>query len=485
MSKQVFLSKNVFYVFTLLLTSALSSNLSAALPLTGSGPSNHSTSHQDLISLEQNSANFAPIYSEMPPEAKKALYASAIRDVLTEINRDKHLAQTHISAAHKALTGIRMLYPIDIYGYGGSNTFLLSKSGSKSGLVILLNSPQEKPYVVINGEHDLRFLATNEFKENFSTYNRGDGGIYSGVDTALEGFKNPSSSGWTIKHFNYENPYSLNIETLSTELVSRLESDTNSEEDTHASLEQKLLYVLARSVRGATLPPLEVTAAEIPYRLEIASIEDVSASAILRGIASPFASLAKQTRLLIDGTIVTTPLQDLDRNQAAAETIGIWIDVGVSTVTLFAGNTGSASIILANTVRSVTQSVSGYVANAIDGEANNPLDIISTSLEILPGGKIVTQVKKISSTAGKLIKGGLLVTDNGITIINNSLKMKDDIQNGNYNLMVKRIATLAVNLGGNAIRSKKAVMKHLKKEDPNFSEISSTVELKSFTSIPE
>jgi len=199
----------------------------------------------------------------------------------------------------------------------------------------------------------------------------------------------------------------------------------------------------------------------------------------LRSIASPFASLAKQTRLLIDGTIVTTPLQDVEKNQAAAENIGTWIDVGVSTVSLF-GFGGNPA-----TVLSVTQSVSLYVANTLDGESNNPLDIISTTLEILPGGKIVTKVKKISSTGGKLIKGGLLVTDNGISLINNALKMKDDIQNGNYNLMVKRVAGIAINLGGNAIKSKQAMMKYMKKEDPNFSEASSTVELTRFTSISD
>jgi hypothetical protein len=481
MGNQNFFSKNVLSGFALLLASLISSGVSAAL--IDPEPSEDSSSYQDLISIEYKSANFAPVYSEMLSEAKNALYVSAIRDVLTEINRDENLADTHISAAHQALTGVRTLYPIDIYGYNGSNTFLLSKTGSKSGLVVFLNSSHERPYVVINGEQDLRFLATNEFKENFSTDNRTDGSFYSGVDTALEGFKSPSSSGWTIKYFNYNNPYSLNIQMLSAELVTRLENDTTSEVDPNASLERKLLYVLARSVRGATLPPLEVTASEVPYRLQIASLDDISASAILRSIATPFASLAKQTRLLIDGTIVTTPLQDIDKNQAAAEAIGTWIDVGVSTVTLFAGNTGSAGVILANTVASVTQSVSLYVANTIDGEANNPLDIISTTLEILPGGKIVTKVKKISSTAGKLIKGGVLVTENGITLINNSLKMKDDIQNGNYNLMVKRVAAIAVNLGGNAIQSKKAMINHMKKEDPNFSEISSTVELTSFKSI--
>jgi len=265
MRKQYFFSKKVFSTFTLLIASVVSSSVSAFIDST---QSDDSSSYQDLISIEHNSANFAPVYSEMPLAAKNALYASAIRDVLTEINRDEYLDDTHISAAHQALTGVRTLYPIDIYGYNGSNTFLLSKSGSKSGLVIFLNSSEERPYVVISNEQDLRFLATSEFKENFSTDNRADGSFYSGVDTALEGFKSPSSSGWTITYFNYNNPYSLNIGMLSTELVSRLESDTNSEDDTNASLEKKLLYVLARSVRGAMLPPLEVTASEIPYRLQ-------------------------------------------------------------------------------------------------------------------------------------------------------------------------------------------------------------------------
>lgn len=199
-------------------------------------------------------------YGQLPYDGKREVYRSAIKSVLIQIKQDSALSNTYRNAATRALGEVsKELQPVDIYGYDASNSFFLpSSQGSKTGLIVILNSSDPKPYIVINNQSALGLLNTTTFKDNFSSYNLSNGTSYSGVSTALNGFANNNSGGWTSYYFNYNNAEKLNTFKMADQLINRLAANTVNESNRDQILAQVLKYPLKRSALGEYIPSTDV-----------------------------------------------------------------------------------------------------------------------------------------------------------------------------------------------------------------------------------
>lgn len=375
-----------------------------------------------------NHSAVANRYNNLTKEAKQNLFQHAIVEVLSQIREEKPDKNLD---AYNALIGIDKVTPVDIYTYGASNMFFIPDAkGSKTGILVNLNSP-DKPYTHIQQQSDFNKINDTNFRQNFTSWEKQDGRTYSGVDTALEGIQG-DQGGWNLGHFNQNEPRTINISELSEDLVDRLDYHVTQENNKDQTLSNLLLNVLPRSAKGAAREPLGVSASGIPFQLEV-TFEGLTPTEALRGIQSPFSQLAKYFDLLIASTN-GSDLQDVEYSQERAESIGAWIDTGTQLV-MSASGIGAAV--------SVLQQAAGLTADVIEGNEINPLDVVSLSLAVLPGGKIVAKLSKVSNTLGQVVRGGISIAETGVDIVGSSRDLIEGFKKGNYTDIINGLVSVA------------------------------------------
>ncbi|WP_284193150.1 hypothetical protein [Vibrio zhanjiangensis] len=313
--------------------------------------------------ISEDATELASSYRSMSADAKQELYSNAVEYVLFQIGRDKLLSQGTRGAAYNARLKNE---PCVVVDSTKPNSFFLPDSpGAKSGLYIDLNKPGQ-PY---------------QRKANF-TYQPSD---------------------------------LVSLNTLSRQLVTITDSYANNDEE----VADLISHVLPKSILGAQVPELGVSAEQVQLELEY-TFATSSFSEYLRSISRPFASLARQTQLMIDdGNGVT--LQQTEKNQQQAEYIGAWIDAGIGVVTSFTPQ---------GAVLNAAQSWAGIAADVVDGKDPDPVDLAGAILGSIPGSRAGAQIGKFSKTGGQGVKVLLKVGEETVDLIDLGRGVKQACDSG-------------------------------------------------------
>lgn len=194
------------------------------------------------------------------------------------------LDQAQYQLANAVIKGQRSrdvyVYRFDIYGYDSTDILVIEQQGHDAGLLYIPGS--SKIFIPFNNERHLKKIIYKEIKnqksklalaKHFSLYDRQDGTIYSGINSALNGLANRSWKNSYLmekKHPIYDDVFARLTELQKSRMASDgdtvLKSNSESERDYILSTTYSLFTVLP--IMDVILPELG-----IPITLAIGSTQ--------------------------------------------------------------------------------------------------------------------------------------------------------------------------------------------------------------------
>lgn len=349
-------------------------------------------------------------YQNFSNEQKKQTYLHGIQFVLLQIENDRRFSQKIRSDAYLARIGAKILVPVDIKGYKLNNTLFLPDShGAKSGMLIRLDS--ELPYYYIKEGQDLLenikwampYNADKREEHMFNFHYR----TYPGSANDL--LYSVRVGGVSYKtYFNYKNPDSMDIASLSAKLANTMEADYKLKGQ---SITNKLL--MSRAIAGAHIPDPGVCATEARYQLEL-TWDNLTPAEYLRSFSRPFATLSGEMQL-VSSSIKGETVQETELHVHQAEYIGSWVDATVG---------AGISFTPAGWVFSTAQSAADIAADLTEGKDPDPLAVAGLVVGCIPGGRIAAKVGKFTRIGGRTVKYAVMLGDKAVdlAIVGKSIK---------------------------------------------------------------
>lgn len=360
-------------------------------------------------------------YGDLSGGEKSDVYFDAMKYVLFKIENDPSIPQLARINAHDARMGYERVTHVDINGHKLLNCFFIPDGiGSKTGVLIDLDSPEE--YCYVNYHRDIpiqlrdRFsvistrnslLSTNAY-DSFDKMIAANNGLIKG---APDFAKSEFQKKWAFeKVFNSSESARTDIRSLSEELSRGF--DSNGEfidylkNNPEAFLYHRSLthHSENTNVRRLGTAGTSVDDSKFKVTKKLFTWDHANKSSFktkfLRGVAHPGETSAEaiQERISIN--------QGDSEEQAAAKIvrakkIGAWVDTALSF---------SSNFVPYGAILSLVQSAADITADLSEGIIPDELAVASFIISVIPGSRVVKFIGKYSKAGMAIAKFGIIVS---------------------------------------------------------------------------